>query len=584
MKSQVYKITLVLFSLSVVVVLSSVDEAFGAIPTINFVNAFQDAGLYWIFIGHGAIIEVEDPDCPTCTPGIDTIEVDVISKNSGLSEIGRIDNLSFVETGPDTKKFRLSPATYVNFVSGPDDDPALKIHVEAGGKVEALYGSGIGFTWINSPEWGTFPTWDPARQPNKTVKIACPGGVARLADNICASWETASGLSIPYTANGVTETYTWLCTNDPADPDPTKDYPCPTNANKDIYVEVDWLKSHGPDQSAISLVRQSFSSVASPNDNIRLHVLLDDEIPYHSDRLWGPNNGADLAEFTKIKNAYFGTSSERTVQSGETSVNVANLLTAKRQVFHYMLFVHDQDNTPGSSGRAEMPSFSTQGGANDAMISLGAMPSGGGVGTPDQQAGTFMHELGHNLGMNHGGPVTDGLNCKPNYLSVMNYAFQFSDILNNRPLDYSRNALNTLDENNLNEVTGLNTANPITRVTVWGPPPIWTSGQLSGLPNNPISWDKDGNITDPSTLDANINNFGITDCNAGTLSASMIGYDDWSNIKYDFSIASSYADGAGSVEGAEFEDTWVWIIIIIILVIIIIIVAILIYRTYRRSD
>ena len=32
-----------------------------------------------------------------------------------------------------------------------------------------------------------------------------------------------------------------------------------------------------------------------------------------------------------------------------------------------------------------------------------------------------MHELGHNLGLEHGGH--DRVNCKPNYLSVMNYAF-----------------------------------------------------------------------------------------------------------------------------------------------------------------
>ena len=44
-----------------------------------------------------------------------------------------------------------------------------------------------------------------------------------------------------------------------------------------------------------------------------------------------------------------------------------------------------------------------------------------------------MHELGHNLGLHHGGPATAKIgrttadykmNCKPNYLSVMNYARQ----------------------------------------------------------------------------------------------------------------------------------------------------------------
>ena len=39
----------------------------------------------------------------------------------------------------------------------------------------------------------------------------------------------------------------------------------------------------------------------------------------------------------------------------------------------------------------------------------------------------FIHELGHNLGLKHGG--TDNLNYKPNYLSVMNYFFQFGGVL-----------------------------------------------------------------------------------------------------------------------------------------------------------
>src|SRR5207249_1535359 len=66
-------------------------------------------------------------------------------------------------------------------------------------------------------------------------------------------------------------------------------------------------------------------------------------------------------------------------------------------------------------------------------------------GTTDQQAGTLMHEIGHNLGLRHGGGDND--NCKPNYRSVMSYTRQFAGSpIPNRRLDYSRHADADLDE------------------------------------------------------------------------------------------------------------------------------------------
>lgn len=40
----------------------------------------------------------------------------------------------------------------------------------------------------------------------------------------------------------------------------------------------------------------------------------------------------------------------------------------------------------------------------------------------NHDGGTIMHELGHNLNLDHGGDI--GANCKPNYVSVMNYDHQ----------------------------------------------------------------------------------------------------------------------------------------------------------------
>jgi hypothetical protein len=46
------------------------------------------------------------------------------------------------------------------------------------------------------------------------------------------------------------------------------------------------------------------------------------------------------------------------------------------------------------------------------------------VGARNEQAGTFMHELGHTLGLLHGGfegRIEGFHDKKPNYLSVMSY-------------------------------------------------------------------------------------------------------------------------------------------------------------------
>jgi hypothetical protein len=42
------------------------------------------------------------------------------------------------------------------------------------------------------------------------------------------------------------------------------------------------------------------------------------------------------------------------------------------------------------------------------------------------QASTLMHELGHNLGLRHGG--NEDTNYKPNHFSVMNYMYQFAGL------------------------------------------------------------------------------------------------------------------------------------------------------------
>ena len=78
----------------------------------------------------------------------------------------------------------------------------------------------------------------------------------------------------------------------------------------------------------------------------------------------------------------------------------------------------------------------------DILVTLGAFSDTEGKpgGTPFMQAGTLMHEWGHNGELTHGGRAGDA-NCKPTYVSVMNYLYQLRGLLDDggRPhLDLSR--------------------------------------------------------------------------------------------------------------------------------------------------
>jgi hypothetical protein len=170
-------------------------------------------------------------------------------------------------------------------------------------------------------------------------------------------------------------------------------------------------------------------------------------------------------------------------------------------------------------------------GATDFVVTLGLWT---GFGTQDEREGAFIHELGHNLGLRHGG--NDHLNHKANYLSVMNYFWSTTGVWRDnsqRHFDYSRFVVNTLDESALNEQSGLG-AIAANYGTAWYCPDHTIEFVHAAASNLDYNCDSDGGTDTNVAVDLN-----WTDT-LDTLGTS----NDWANITF----------GGGGIIGAGLRE------------------------------
>jgi hypothetical protein len=356
----------------------------------------------------------------------------------------------------------------------------------------------------------------PPPSPNLTT-ARCPGGETNDfdGDGLLDCWETDG---IDFNNDGQIDFDLPAMGADPE--------------RKDVFVEIDWMAQHKPNPEALDIVKERFENApvdcepdGSNCKGVNLHLLVDEEAVAHSDELSFAsctNASSQVPDYDEVKGNSFGTVAERNDPNSE------NILNAKRLVYRYVLFAHNLFGLGGTSGCAELP-------GNDFVITLGswAQIKGHGVGTTDQQAGTFMHELGHTLGLRHGGG--DNVNCKPNYLSVMNYTHQIdNNYVFGRVLDYSRSNLATLNENSLNEVVGI--GGPPNLKMAYGPFPALMS--LAGVA---IDWNRNGNATDMN-VSADINQLSSNDFGCAGVGAVLKGHDDWRNLQYNFRASSDFLD------------------------------------------
>jgi hypothetical protein len=320
-----------------------------------------------------------------------------------------------------------------------------------------------------------------------------------------------------------------LCdNNDPANPGT-----CADKNKKDVFVEVDWMVGHQPTAAAMQTVKDRFAA-----HNITLHtqVAPTAEAITHNPNLalqgCTPAGGATDADFDVLKASNFGTQAERNLAEPQRT----KTLNAKRQAFHYSIVAHGLIPPDTSSGCGEV-------GGNDFVVTLAAVAGATATidkaGDDDQVAATFMHELGHNLGLRHGGGDND--NCKPNYISVMNYTFQFKKIVTTRVIDYSPVELATLNEASLSEALGLgpNAALlPVGTKTAFGPTLVKVISTTGG-----ISWNRNVSTTD-TAVPVNLNNFGTASCGASPGLTQLKGYNDWANLKFNFQDSLDAAEGS----------------------------------------
>jgi probable HAF family extracellular repeat protein len=284
---------------------------------------------------------------------------------------------------------------------------------------------------------------------------------------------------------------------------------------RDIFVEYDAMTGFAPSQAAIDSVEAAFRK-----HGFELHVLNggDLNIPVAA---WAAN---PWAEFDAVKAQYFGTPAER------NSPNWQNIRRAKRMVFRYCVFAQQFYNS-SYSGMAELPgddffvTLGAQGWQNLRIILIVLRFLGiGPFSWDDVVAGTFMHELGHTLGLRHGG--TDHLNFKPNYHSVMNYTWQVPQwgYSGSWILDYSAQAFNDLNENALSEPAGIgghpNHVVPIQTVPNWFVPET-----------GPVDWNRDGDATDIGVA-IDLNGYGLQ---------LLRGFNDWAHL--DLSHGPNWKDG-----------------------------------------
>ena len=325
-------------------------------------------------------------------------------------------------------------------------------------------------------------------------------------------------------------------------------------ANKnvpDIFVEIDWMPGMEPRPAALNMVRNAFSA-----KNIHLHVdagpntvmnittgelwgglseatkikkvtVLGKIIPFGSvgcDIGTGPTRDGpcyDWDPFRDLKREYFKGIRERVFRYAINALSVGNFDDQKAGV------ALSEESQMVLGGKFPLKNCKIR--RDLSAILLQFLDCRYSV---IEEGVNFMHELGHTLGLEHGGELFPSYNFKPNYFSVMNYLFGTVGEKNiglrrngiSGHIDYSEGLAKFLVEFSLFE------ANGIERV-----PLNFGTKKNCDIPPSPddtlnaVDWDCNGQETD------RFEKFPGQDINQGR-GFVLTDYNDWGNLKFNLGL------------------------------------------------
>ena len=346
-----------------------------------------------------------------------------------------------------------------------------------------------------------------------------------------------------------------------------------TSDHKDIFIEYDWLPGLAPRAGAIETLKEAFNAapidaggVANPDAEDGIRIWVDTGDPATGDD-FGGGGEIDLLDVPSgNKISKFAGDADGNGTSDYYDVKQQYFDENRRFAFHYLLAGGSGSRESGAEFGSCFDEIDNDGdGLVDGEDSLdcfgGSQAEFGGndIYMHTGNAGVIMHELGHNLKLDHGGD--EGLNCKPNYVSVMNYSMVTGIRQNSNPgqdisgngtveyriIDYSPPRypggrgivpLPALDEQALDESMILDPSDPENRTSFVNAMDL---GQTASL-NEPIDWGGDGDPPNPMLVAANINSGRSSCADSPDDEDPYDGHDDWANIKMNFRVDNDFRD------------------------------------------